>query len=359
MVSLRYPPDSGGAENQAHLLAQALQRRGVALSVLTTATGPAPTRDCTDGVAVTRLPYRPGGAGTARLLLRTLAWIVARRRRFDILHAHIGNPFSATAILAAHLVRRPSLVKIAASGGWSDLLSMSSGAYGLSGRVLLPVLLRASCFVVLNGESEAELAARVGAPRVRRIPNGLLPAADRWRGDVEHGCVFAAGRLDRQKGFDLLIDACAEVPREVVIAGDGPDRDALAQQAAAVGTRLTLLGQVDRSKMQARLREAALVVAPSRAEGMSNVLLEALATGCPVVASRIPGNVDLVEHGKSGLLVEAEDVAGLRHAINSMLAQPAATRSLAAAGAERAAREFSIDAVAAQYADLYSALCDH
>jgi glycosyltransferase involved in cell wall biosynthesis len=293
-------------------------------------------------------------------LLASVALLIARsRNKFDILHAHIGNPFSAAAIVGARLARRPSLVKVAASGGWSDFLKMRTRTYGRAGPLLLPGLLLSDRFVVLNGESESELVARVGSKRVRRIPNGLAPTTVRWRADNTLGYVFAAGRLDRQKGFDLLIQACADDGPELVIAGEGPDAAPLAALARRVGTRLRLLGQIDHAELPRWLLAASLVVAPSRAEGMSNVLLEAMAVGCPILASRVPGNVDVIEHGVSGWLVPTEDPGALRAAIDRLLLDRSLAQELACSAAARAEREFSIDAVANQYAWLYSELLEH
>jgi glycosyltransferase involved in cell wall biosynthesis len=223
---------------------------------------------------------------------------------------------------------------------------------------MLPALMLADRFVVLNAESERELVARVGARRVKRIPNGLEVPDQSWQLSGQGRLVFAAGRLDRQKGFDILIKACGGSATRVVIAGEGPERDALAALARRVGTELQLLGQVPRDEMTAWLLRAGLLAAPSRAEGMSNVVLEALAIGCPVIASDAPGNVDLVEHSHSGWLVPRDDPEALRAAIEHVFANSDLARKLGCQGAQRAAREFSIDRVAERYEALYRELCE-
>jgi glycosyltransferase involved in cell wall biosynthesis len=364
MVSVRYAPLSGGAENQAHLLAQALQRRGHEIVVLSAQFPGLPRFSRIDGISVVRLPY-PGRlpivgrlVSTTALLLLVVAWIARWRSRFDIVHAHIGNPFSAVAVVGAQIARRPSILKIATSGAWSDLVAMRSPTSGLLGRLTLPALMLADRFVVLNVQSERELVKLVGAGRVRRISNGVALSSTRW--SLESACdvVFAAGRLDKQKGFDILVEACAAGGPEVVIAGEGPERAALMGLADRLGTRLRLLGQIDPSAMRTWLLRARLVAVPSRAEGMSNVLLEALALGCPIVASSIPGNADLIETGQSGCLVPPDDPHALRAAIDSLLSQPTMSQTLAHGGAEYAAREFSMDRVASRYETLYAELLE-
>jgi glycosyltransferase involved in cell wall biosynthesis len=365
MASLKYPPLNGGAENQAHLLAQALVRRGTPTRVLSVQFDGLPAYAEIDGLPVVRLAY--GGPlplvgrlpNTALLLSKVIVSIVAARSSFDILHTHIGNPFSAAAILGARLAGRPSIIKVAASGKWSDFLSMRSGKYGVLGRLTWPALMLADRLIVLNAESETELRAAVGPERVTRIPNGLVPSDVHWdASDVHPGYVFAAGRLDKQKGFDVLVEACAANGPQVIIAGEGPEHNALKGLAESNGCRLRLLGQVEHAAMRGWLLGASVVAAPSRAEGMSNIVLEALALGCPIVASRVPGNVDLIHHGVSGLLVSPEDPSALRAAIDRLLCDAPMTRELGHGAAAQAEMNFSIDAVAARYADLYRELCD-
>ncbi len=141
--------------------------------------------------------------------------------------------------------------------------------------------------------------------------------------------VVAAGRLDRQKGFDMLLDAFAGVRRagvdaRLTILGDGPDRDALQVQAArlAIADRVTFPGfEVNPF---AYFAAADLFVLSSRYEGLPNALLEALACGCPAVAFDCPRGVrEIVRTGENGVLLPPEDVAGLRDVLIRLLRAPA------------------------------------
>ncbi len=137
--------------------------------------------------------------------------------------------------------------------------------------------------------------------------------------------VVAAGRLGHQKGFDMLLDAFAAasargVAARLTILGDGPDRAALEAQAA----RLGVAGAVRFAGFQANpfayFAAADLFVLSSRYEGLPNVVLEALACGCPVVAFDCPRGVrEIVRTGRNGVLLPPADVAGLRDTLVRLL----------------------------------------
>jgi glycosyltransferase involved in cell wall biosynthesis len=152
------------------------------------------------------------------------------------------------------------------------------------------------------------------------------PRADGLSGDE---ILLGIGRLERQKGFDDLIRAASELPSRpgVVIVGDGPLRDHLTDHASGIGVRLTILPAV--RDVAPYLRSVSVIVLPSLYEGLPNVLLEELATGCTVVATALPDHREVISNGTNGLLVPPSDVAALGQAIQSALEDDG---SLGAAG---------------------------
>jgi len=167
------------------------------------------------------------------------------------------------------------------------------------------------------------------------IPNAVpLPAEDerqranelRERRPTGEHTIVAAGRLEHQKGFDLLVDAFAQLPAasraawRLVIFGEGSQRVTLTDQIERRGLRdrVRLPGWTD--KLGVELAAADLLVLPSRYEGFPNVLLEAMARGLPVVASDAPcGPAEIVRDGIDGLLVPKEDAAELARAIAQLI----------------------------------------
>jgi len=138
-----------------------------------------------------------------------------------------------------------------------------------------------------------------------------------------------------------------------VIAGDGPCRAELDAVARAVGCqdRVRLLGE--REDVPQVLRALDMFVLPSLGEGISNAILEAMATALPVVASRVGGNGELVKDGENGLLVEARCAASLAAAIGRYLTDPGLAVAHGSAGRARVEREFSLERMLASYDELY------
>jgi glycosyltransferase involved in cell wall biosynthesis len=188
----------------------------------------------------------------------------------------------------------------------------------------------------------------------RPIETGMARRALRLESDY---AVVAIGRLSREKGHDVLIDACAALPPSIrertllVIAGDGPERAALIRRAAARRVRLRLDGFHD--DVRAWYAAADVFVLPSRSEGSPNVLLEAFAAGCAVVASRVGGIPEIADAGASACLVPPEHVQELAAAIEAVLTAPDLACRLRE-GARRAAARFTPDARVSALQALYA-----
>lgn len=157
--------------------------------------------------------------------------------------------------------------------------------------------------------------------------------------------VLFAGRLSHEKGVDVLIDAmpvlAAETPGAVLdVVGDGPDRAELEERAARVAPGLVRFhGRVSADEVRARMRAAAVSAVPSRwYENQPLSVLEAFASGVPVVASALGGLTDLVTPGVDGDLVPAEDPAALALALRPYLSDPQYSLRHGASARERALR---------------------
>ncbi|MCL4201003.1 MAG: glycosyltransferase family 4 protein [Pirellulaceae bacterium] len=164
----------------------------------------------------------------------------------------------------------------------------------------------------------------------------------------------AMGRLDDQKGFDLLIDAFARVAADhpdldLRIIGEGPRRESLEQLASQRGlsARVHLLGWLDQPA--AVLREAEFFVLSSRWEGFPNALLEAMACGLPAISFACDsGPAEIVRHGVDGLLVPPDDVAALAEAVDALMRNPELRRQMGTAARE-VVRQFGYDAFFARW----------
>lgn len=233
-------------------------------------------------------------------------------------------------------------------------------------RLLAPLVTE---FVTVSRDLARWLTEDVGIParKVTHICNGVdtdrfLPgdrdAARRAIG-VPDGLavVGTVGRLDPVKDHMGLIRAFAEGVAYraaiLVIVGDGPTRPELAELVRTLGIedRVRLLGE--RADIPLVLRALDLFVLPSVGEGISNAILEAMATGLPVVATRVGGNGELVSDGLTGRLIEPRSTAALAQAIRQYLDDPVLGKMHGRAARDRAERDFSLERMLAGYADLY------
>lgn len=210
----------------------------------------------------------------------------------------------------------------------------ASGVYGAVHRFACP-----SRFLELKMRQ-----GRVFPERLRWIPNfvdveAILPK-DRPGG----GAVYA-GRLSHEKGVDVLVDAIATDPRlHLDIAGDGPARLELERRAAARGAqdRIRFHGRLPVRQLRELLRRGSVLVVPSRwYENMPLAVLEGFAAGLPVIASALGGLPELVEDGRDGLLVPADDHRALADAVGELMGSPSRAFEMGVAARAKAEEEFT------------------
>ncbi|MBI3272531.1 MAG: glycosyltransferase [Planctomycetes bacterium] len=232
---------------------------------------------------------------------------------------------------------------------------------------------RLADFVTTNAESIRAYQIRtqgVDADRIEAIANGLdtsdypLSSTDGYpeRMATEGRFVLAAvGRLDPFKGYDDLFEALSIVRRRfpgvsLAIAGEGPLRDELEADCVRRGLKgaVTFLGY--HPDVPALLSSCYATVLPSLAEGMPNVLLEAMAVQRPVVATAVDGITELVVPGETGLLVPPRDPGALARALEDLVASPERAREMGRAGRRRLEARFRIEETVRRFDALYQRL---
>ncbi len=222
---------------------------------------------------------------------------------------------------------------------------------------------RVSKFIALTQFAANRLRlAGIPADRLVVKPNFvadvLADHPDETRGDA----VVYAGRLSAEKGVQFLLQAWAGLGDvQLIIVGDGPLKDSLQAQARRMSLPVEFRGAVARKDVSTIFRRARAVVVPSLCfeGGVPLALLEAMATATPVIASRIGGIPDLVEHGKDGLLFEPSDADGLVAAARRCLANRALSMQMAFSGRDKVrrhhGREANLQALLAIYRSVIEA----
>jgi glycosyltransferase involved in cell wall biosynthesis len=365
----------GGAQKQALRLVRALRAHGIESRIVTGRwRWSEPRRAEMDGVPVTAVftafklfhlkGLRKLGMYIYAASLFVHLWL--HRRSYDIIHVHSATVSAFPVAIAGRRLKKPTVMKMMASGGWSDLKRMRERGE-VPGSAFMARRFRGIDRVIcLNSEAEAECREEgfSDAQRVM-IPNGF-PV-----GDVtpkasyaarERVVVTYAGRLDAQKNPGALLDAVSILAESrardfaVQFLGDGPQRAELERRARELRLAdiVTFTGRVD--DVPSRLLDTDIFVLPSLSEGISNALLEAMAYGLPCIATRIPGNVELVRDRETGILVEPNDARGIASALRELASDPGLRERLGRAARRLVEQQFDIDAIAKRYAALYGAL---
>jgi glycosyltransferase involved in cell wall biosynthesis len=294
-----------------------------------------------------------GHAGSPRLLAKVLAvwpqtvWFAERARRDGIGHVH-ANWATYPAAAAATIARLTGL-PWSFAGHASDIYL---DATNLAAKV------RSAAFVTTCTEDNRRYLRGLvagGGDHVHTVYHGIdLSAAARVArtpgADLE---LLAVGTLRDCKGFDTLLQAVAllrrdGVPARLTVIGDGEDRPALERQAHGLGLdgHVVFTGYLPHEELAAHYARATLLVHPARSAnhfGIPNVILEAQAARVPVVCTRLPSLVELLEDGVSGVYVPEDDAAALAATLAGLFADPARRERLAEAGFHRVTERFDIE----------------
>ncbi|MEA2626530.1 MAG: hypothetical protein QOD06_2575 [Candidatus Binatota bacterium] len=216
--------------------------------------------------------------------------------------------------------------------------------------------------VVVSREMErAAVKSGIPAGILRVVLNACLTAPDAATTVPSNGgdpVVAVLGRLSPEKGIDLALDVhrvvLGRVPgARLAIAGEGPERDALARRAERLGITASVDWLGYRDDVAEVYRSARVVLMPSRSEGLPNVALEAMAHGVPVVATAVGGVPEVVTDGRSGFVAPSGDVAALAEAVLRLLEAPDLRRRLGMQGAHDVAERFSLAARRRALAEIY------
>ena len=203
----------------------------------------------------------------------------------------------------------------------------------------------------------------VDTTRFRPAPDTRAPARNRLGVPAETPLLFAAGRLVRKKGFEYLIDAMPRLPETVALAlaGAGDLEGELQERARAAGVaeRVRFLGDISQDEIAACFAAADVVVVPSvrddsgNVDGLPNVVLEALASGTPLVTTAAGGIGAVVEDGRTALVVPERDAAALARAIAQLVHDRSRAAALGAAARTQAEARFGWDGTAARFEGAY------
>jgi L-malate glycosyltransferase len=357
----------GGTETQAVELALRIPQAGYDVTLgCVRAEGPLlPRLEGTD--VIVREFYPKGGMDTPAGLyqLLRLSWFL-RKEKFDIVHTHdlwsnlLGVPAARLAGVQVIVSSRRDLAHFDWYQGkrraWLRRIQNLGSAVLANATPIRDALVAEDGFAaeklhVIHNGVDIEKFQKRGNDRAQMFPgvgNGkLIALVGNMHTDV--------------KGHPWLIAAAPLVVQELpstrfVLAGDGEQRASFEHQVASLGLAQNFLFLGRRSDIPEILACCDIAVLPSRAEGLPNAVLEYMAAGLPVIASRVGGNAELIEDGVSGLLVPPEDSSALSGALLRLLRDPVHARQMAQSGHEFTVLNFSFERLVREVDELYSQL---
>ncbi|MEM0962186.1 MAG: glycosyltransferase family 4 protein [Bacteroidota bacterium] len=287
---------------------------------------------------------------------------------FDVIHAQYCYPTGLAALEASRRTGVPNAVSI--QGGDGHWVGECCGTHR---NAMLAVLGHAGALLIGSESFAREVHERLGTPmeRFTIVPGAVNvqrfhPLAGREPGDLSDPAtptLLYHGRVDRRKGVLDLLDAVALLRQRgragrLVVSGIGPDVDATRERVAELNLqeRVDVLGIASYEAAPTRYHQGDVFVSPTYMEGFSNTILEAMASGLPILSCEVVGVVDCLKDDRDALLVEPEAPDQLADAVERLLDDRALRRRLAATALDEAHTLYSWEARGRQIAGIYRQL---
>jgi glycosyltransferase involved in cell wall biosynthesis len=351
---------TGGTQRHLQQVLALLDRARFQASVFTLRAGGEVERELrAAGVSVSSLdvPGRLTAAGTVRALLRTARRL--RAERVDVVHGYQWRP-ALVGTLAGRLAGVPLLLASKRS---------LTGADRSGGRAWRRIARHVDT-VLVNADALRLEGERTGMRcRWALLQNGIDVDAFRIDGttaaakaalglDHDRPVVGTVGRLETRKGHDVLLAAAARLRTrrpmpQILVVGDGPAAAELRRRVDALGIaeNVRFTGTLD--DVRPALAAMDVFALPSREEGMSNALMEAMAAGRPIVATDVGGNGEVLDRGRLGVLVPRDDAPALADAVGALLDEPARAAALGAASRAFVSERWGARAMVAELEAFY------
>jgi glycogen synthase len=366
IINSEYPPIGGGAGKASANLARELVNMGQEVVVLTSAFSDLPGDDQSEGVRILRIKAirrkQDRSSALEQIVFMVLSCLATLRLlrswRPDITLAYFGVPCGPAALLAKIFYGVPFVVSLR-GGDVPGFRPYDFATYHRLVSPLLRIIWKQAEVLVANSTGLQDLAQKFDSTvPISVIPNGVditryAEVQRQWAPPK----LLLVGRLVYQKGVDLLFKALADLSDQnwtLSLVGDGPELDNLQSQASTLGIaeRVGYERWLTGDALLQQYRAANLFVFPSRHEGMPNAVLEAMASGLPVIATRIAGNEELVIPGETGLLVPSEDTAALKNALAELIADAARREQMGKAARRHVEQHYTWSQIARKYLTL-------
>ena len=370
MIAPQFRPMMGGYEKAAERLSSALASRGHAVTVVTEQRSRSwPAVEQVAGFQIRRLRcvYRPGWHQCTSLVSFG-AYLLARGLHFDVWHVHQYGVHAVLASVLGKIMGRPVVLKSTNSLGQGI-----STAFGTSG-LLAAMLKRVDAVVALTRETRDEaLAFGVPYERVHVIGNGVDMQVFRPRSADERrqirlslgidagGVVLCVARHSGEKNLEGMLEAWKlahdQMPGDwkLVLIGAGILGSSIEQRVRSEGLESSVL-MLAAQPVDQWMAAADIYVAPSNWEGLSNAMLEAMASGLPVVSTRVSGAAETLGETGAGLVCDVGRMDLFAEALKRLVSEPGLRSAMGAAGRRIIGSRYAIESIAERHETLYRSL---
>ena len=374
MISPQFKPLVGGYERAAERLSKALAKLGLAVVVITERRDQSWSKvEFVDGFTIQRhyCCYRRYFHSITSVLALS-AYLLTQGRKFTIWHIHQYGLQAAIAIAFGQLLNKPVVMKLTSSKNMG--ISQSLG-HGVKGRILRYWHKKIGACIAVSQETYYEaIAFGIPQERVHLIPNGVdadqfypsaieekLAARKALKLECQKMVLFV-GRLSPEKNLAGLIDAWNILANDVrantllVIIGNGPERSNIEHKIELLGLEQSIYLAGNQSNVELWYRAADIYVICSFREGLSNSMLEALASGLPVISTRVSGSSILLDQEPSGFVVDIDNKIQFSEALTTLLSDSSLRSRMSKNARKIFELQFSLTEIAKQTICIYKKL---
>jgi glycosyltransferase involved in cell wall biosynthesis len=373
MLVNEFPPlPVGGAETQAERLSTYLAENDWKVWVLTRHTKGLLTLEERNGFTIVRpATWGIGKIQTITFLISTIITLYKMRKQYQILHAHLAFGPAFVATLMGKLLNKKVIVKLGGSNAIGDIqASMKTWR----GRIRLNAIRKwADVIIALTNVMRDEaIQAGIPASRIRLIDNGIdsqsyksstleKEKAKKIINSEDNTLILFVGRLDPVKSLPTIIEAMkiaitTQPTLKLIIVGDGPQKRSLEKLVNALSLHDYVEFTGNKTDIKAYLQASDIFVLPSLTEGISNALLEAMASSIACVATPVGGNLEVLENAKYGLMPPVGDVQAWAQVLIDLGSNENLRRQFGEKAKERILTKYDFNVVGNRYIKLYSEL---
>jgi len=369
ITSAAFPPEEG-IGNYVYGLSTQLIKKGHTVTIITRGSGRKKQKEIIDGIEIIRAPFLP--IYPLYMVIHTLfvnKLFKSLESKFDIVHIHSPlSPMIHTTLPVIATIHTPMKTDTRAS--FNENRNLRTTVWRLSGRFIsypleVNLIKRANVITVVANSVAQELKEYpIENKKIIVMGNGIDSTIFKpVEKKSEKKYILFTGRLSYRKGLFDLIDCgkyiCEKYPDiSFVITGSGILSNTLRERINELGLakQFKFLGFVTREELIKLYQNATLYVMPSHYEGLPTVLLEAMSCGLPVIATAVSGNLDVITHGKNGLLVPPKSPEKIAEAISLLLDDEQMRNNLGKNARKTIEEQYTWDIISNKFLTHYNSL---